>query len=454
MAGMAYRGSTTTPVLVRGIADFESKFGTRQSYSHLHDNLSVFFEEGGSQAYVVRVVGPSATIGTVTLVDKAGSPLSTLKFDAASAGAWSDDLDIVVAAGTVSNTSTVTVKLAGDIVEVARNCATPADIALAFFGSQYVTVTDLGSATASPNNLPANGTFNVSAGTDDRSNVTATHYTNAIALFTAAYGDGAVAIPGVGSTVHTALIAHASAYNRIALLSEAQSASIATLKATAGGLNSEYAGLFAPWVQVNTTTGNRFTSPEGYVAAVRNRAHSESGPWRAPAGEIARARFLVGLYADYTRTEGDELDAAHVSVIRNINSSIRLYGWRSLSADEDNYAMLSARDTLNRLVVASEEAMEQFVFRTVDGKGQLLSSINGTLVGIVEPMKQADAFYPLFDAKGDLLDPGYRVDTGNSVNSIDNLANNEVRAKVSVRMSPTAALISVTIVKVGLLAAL
>lgn len=53
MAGLAERGSTTAPVRIRGLADFETYFGGRVAYSQLYENIQTFFEEGGSQAYVV-----------------------------------------------------------------------------------------------------------------------------------------------------------------------------------------------------------------------------------------------------------------------------------------------------------------------------------------------------------------------------------------------------------------
>lgn len=449
MAGMAERGSTTAPVLIRGIADFISKFGQRVSYSHLYDNIATFFEEGGSQAYVVRVVGPSATKGTISVNDRQTVGEPSLKFDAKSAGAWSGDLDIVVS-DLASGTTQVNVVYSGVTVETFTG-ATVAAIIEAFNDSEYVTVSDLASDGVAPDNKPAVGTYNVSAGTDDRSNITNTHYAAALALFNIAYGSGSVAIPGVGSTVHAALISHAAAHRRVALLSETETASKATLVSTADGLNSEFAGLFAPWVQIASPTGSRYTSPEGYVAAVRNRAHTEVGPWRAPAGQIAIARSVIGLKYEYTRDEGNELDAAKVSVIRNINNSVRLYGWRSLSDDTANYALLTGRDLLNFVVVASEAKLEQFVFQTIDGKGHLLAAIGGTMAGVLEPIRAAGGVFEKYDGAGDLVDPGYIVETGSTVNTLENLANNEVKARVSLRPSPTAAMISVTIVKVGLL---
>jgi phage tail sheath protein FI len=450
MAGLAERGSTTAPVLIRGLADFESKFGGRVSYSHLYDNIATFFEEGGSQAYVIRTVGPSATKGEVDVPDR-GTPSAsdTINFEAKNAGAWSSGVTITVDDLTGGNVEFV-VTLDGTTVE--RYVATTvAEVVSAFADSQYVVATSLGSATVAPNNMPAEGTYTLSAGADDRAAVTATHYTASLALFTLGLGDGAVAIPGVGISVHAALIAHANANRRIAILSHSETATVSDLTTAADGLNSEYAGLFAPWVQISTPSGTKFTSPEGYVAAVRNRAHVEAGPWRAPAGQIAVARSVIGLKYEYDRTVGDSLDTNKVSAIRLINNTVRLYGWRSLSDDTANYALLIGRDTLNYLVWASEARLEQYVFQTVDGKGQLLSAINGTLVGILEPIRQTGGLFERFNANGDLLDPGYLVETGSTVNTLVNLANNEVRARVSVRVSPAAALISVTIVKVGLL---
>lgn len=446
VAGQAERGSTTEATLLLGFADFEEYFGNRVTYSHLSDTVKTFFEEGGSKCYAVRVVGPAATKATVTLVD--ASTANTLVVTAENAGAWGANISVVV---TGTTTKSIAVVYDGETKETFTG-TTIAEILESAAGSRWVTITSSGSVSVNP--LPANGTFSLTGGNDNRSSITASHYTDALEKFTINLGDGSVAIPGIGTTVHAGLIAHASANRRIALLDHSETATTANLKTAADAVNSEYAGLFAPWVQISTTSGSRFIPPVGYIAAVRNRAHVEAGPFRAAAGAIAVARFVTGLKYEYTRTEGDDLDANKVNAIRIINNSVRNYGWRSLSDDTDNYSLLTGRDLLNRLVTESEKRLEQFVFQTVDGRGQLLSAINGTIVGIVEPYRQAGGLFEKFDADGNLVDPGYLVETGTTVNTLDNLANNEVKARLSVRISPSAALISVTIVKVGLLAGL
>jgi len=69
VVGLAERGPSDEAVLVQSIADFEDAFGGYLSTSYLHPTVEAFFEEGGTQAYVARVVGASATIGEITLQD-------------------------------------------------------------------------------------------------------------------------------------------------------------------------------------------------------------------------------------------------------------------------------------------------------------------------------------------------------------------------------------------------
>lgn len=448
VVGQAARGATDAPTLLTGFADFEEYFGDRVTYSHLSDTVKTFFEEGGAKCYAIRVVGSTATKGYIDIEDADAALDKTILVTAANPGAWSSGLTVVVAGTT---TKTMTINLNGVTKEVFTG-TTVAELIENSLGSKWVTLTDSGST--STNKLPLNGTYTLSAGDDDRADIVTADYTAALALFDISLGDGAVAIPGIGTTVHATLIAHASANRRIALLDHSETATTANLIDAADAVNSEYAGLFAPWVQINTPSGTRYIPPVGYIAAVRNRAHVEAGPFRAAAGAISVARFVTGLKFDYNRTTGDSLDTSKVNAIRLINNSVRNYGWRSLSDDTANYALLTGRDLLNRLVTESEKRLEAFVFQTIDGRGQLLSSINGTIVGIVEPYRQAGGLFERFDAEGNLVDPGYLVETGANVNTLDNLANNEVKARLSVRISPSAGLITVTIVKVGLLAGL
>lgn len=457
VAGLLERGRTDVAQRVRSLAELEVLYGGRVAYGSAYDDLRVYFEEGGTEAYVIRVVGPAATLGTRTLVDKAGSPLNTLRIDAIAAGAWSTGVTVQSKAGTTSGTYALVI-VGPASTETYDNLTTPADAVAALASSAYVRAVDLGSATAAPNNQPAVlAATALSAGADDRASITAAHMYGALDEFGPELGAGAVAIPGYASSlVGAGIIAHAVESRRLALLAPAVDSSIAeaitAADAILGDDGSEHAGLFYPWIRIpmgNSVT--KLVSPEGYVAAMRARAILEAGPWRPPAGEVAVARFVVGAEAELTRAEGDELDEAHVSAIRTIAGTTRLYGWRSLSSDEDNYALLTGRDVMNVVAYDAEARLERHVFKPIDVKGQLLGSVAADLVGILDPMRQAGGLYPRI-VDGQQLDPGYSVDVGPTVNSTAVLNSNTVAAVVALRVSPVGSLVDVTIVKAGLTA--
>lgn len=453
IAGITERGDTTKPVIVRGMADVNLLLGDRVSYGAVWDQLKVFFDEGGLQAYVARVVGTTPTKGTLTLQDRAGSPLNTVRIDAQNAGAWSSRLKIQVQDGALANTYRITVTLDDVVVEDKNNLATPAEAVTAFKDSIYVRAVDLGSATAAPNNNPkVLAATALSAGTDDRATAVDATYVTALALFTKDLGDGAVAIPGRTTTaIWTGINTHCIANNRIGLLSGANGDSKSTLLGRSAEVNSEFVGVFAPWIVVpDGNGGTRTISPEGYVAAMRSRAHDQVGPWKVPAGRIAVANTLVDVQTRFIDSDADDLDAGRINVIRYINGSIRLYGWRSMSTDEDNYAYLYPRDLLNYLTVESEKRLEDYVFEPIDRKGHLLAAINASLVGLVDPIARAGGLYAMLNGSNEQVDPGYKIDTGPNVNTTTTMAANEVRAILSVRVSPVGGLVSLTIVKVGI----
>lgn len=455
-AGITERGSITAAIAVRGMADAEAALGPRVTYGAVHDSLSLYFAQGGELAYVARVVGPSASVGTKTLNDRDGTPDATLRVDAANPGAWSANLKVEVANGSLANTFKIIVTLSDVVVQTVNNIPTPAAAVQKFQNSEYIRVVDLGSATAAPNNNPAvSAAAALTAGADDRASITSTHYTTALALFLRELGDGMVAVPGqTASAVWTGLNTHCENNNRLGAVAAVQTAVVADLITRAVDVDSEYVGLFAPWVIISDNAGGQRTvSPEGLVAGLRARAHDQVGPWRAPAGAMGIASSLLGLDKTFTATEGDQLNDGRVNAIRAMANTYRLYGWRSLSTDEENYRHLHYRDTLNYLVVRAEQALERYVFEPIDSQGHLLALINGELVALAKPLARDRGLYARYDDNGDLEDPGYVVDTGSALNTTASLATNTIKARLSVRISPVGELIVLNIVKVGLLAA-
>jgi hypothetical protein len=464
-AGLLERGPSGVPTRIRSLAQLEAAFGGRVSYGSVYDDLRVFFEEGGSEAYVQRVTGPAATKGTLSLSD--ASAVATVAIDDIGPGPAGAANTVTVSNGTTAGTYKLTIAGAtnatGAGTEVYDNLVTPADAVAATLSSRFVRARDLASATAPPatgvrgGNQPANiAATPLTAGTDDRASVTAAMMVTALDAFTADLGAGAVSLPGYpAASVAAGLKAHAKATNRLALSAPPIATTPAAAVTLAQGLvapDGEYLGFFYPWVRVPVGATSKLISPEGYVAAVRARAHRDLGPYAAPAGERANARFILDTERRLTTAEANACDDAGCSAIRVIANTVRLYGWRSLSNDLSNYALLNGRDVLNTLAVEAAKRLEPYVFRTIDGKGQLLSEVAGTLKGLVDPMAQRGGLYARTDATGKPIDPGYGIDVGPNVNTDAVLNTNTIAAVLSLRVSPVGALIDLTIVKAGLTA--
>jgi hypothetical protein len=459
VAGQAERGPTNAPALVNSFAEFVALFGNRTTYSTLFDNLRTYFSEGGTRAYVVRTVGPAATIGALAsaLQDRNATPDDTLTVSASSAGAWSATISLKVLNGAGDDTFRIQVFKSGVLVEDHTNLHNPQEaVTKVNARSSYIRLADAASASAAPDNNPAVvGPVTLAAGTDDRASITATHYVNSLAVFEKGLGDGAVAIPGIGPSVHAGLVAHANANNRIALLCALENADTATLIGLSTDLNAQRAGLFAPWIRVpDEFGGQRTISPEGFVAAARAKAHERVGPWQAAAGEISKATYVTAADEVISVATGEDLDASQVNVIRTVAGAVRLYGWKSTSADTDNWMFLTGAEVVNRVVVEAEKQLEQYVFGVIDSAGHLLATIRGTLVGIVLPMATAGGLFARRDTDGTLLDPGYSVTTDETINPVSSLALNQVLAKVGIRVAPTAALVELDVTKAAVTAAL
>lgn len=456
VAGITERGDIAAPVEIRSLADYVDRLGNRVAYGALYDDLSVFFAEGGTRAHVARIVGGAATKGTLTLNDRAGAPVATLRLDATSVGAWSTRVKVAVADGAVANTFSISVLLDDAVVELYPNLATPADAVSALGQSRYVRAVNLASATVAPANNPAvAAAAPLSAGTDDRGAIVAADYVTGLARFGPELGPGIVAVPGqTAANVGAGLIAHAKARSRLAILApavaqtptQAKTATVAFL----GSLGSEHAGVAYPWVQIDDGAGSvRTISPEGYVAAVRARAHRQAGPWRAPAGQIARARMVVNAERVLTRAEIDDLNDNQVIPVAVIAGAVELYGWRSLSLDLRNFRLLTGRDTMNEVAALGAARLEPYVFGTVDSRGHFQEELAAELRAILEPMQSAGGLYERVDEAGAVLSPAYSIDTSAAVNTDEVLAADEVRVDVALRVSPTGELIRLRITKVA-----
>lgn len=457
-AGTAERGPTDAPVLVRGLSEYKTYFGDYVS-GNLYTYLQTYFEEGGSRAYVYRVTGANASAGFLDVPDELAA--DTLRFTAATVGAWSAQLEIEVVAGDAADTFKVKVFLKSSLLYTSRDLVSPADAVAVINTSSVahlVVATDLDSGSTSPdNNAAVLAATALSTGFDGDVIIEA-DYIAGLAMFAYDLGPGAVAVPAqTGATLWAAIIDHAQANHRIALCAfdEADTASVAKTSVAAmySDPGADYAGFYFPWIQIPDPAVSGLTitqSPEAFVAAARSKSVTADGPWMPGAGLVSEASFVSGIVSAIDTATGDSLDEKRINAIRKIGNTIRVYGARSASADETNWRYLSNRDTVNYIAWGAEDRLEDFVFSTIDSRGALFARIESALIGLLDPIRLDGGLYEAFDADGNQIDGGYSVEVSDEINPLANLAAGKVTAVVNVRVSSVGDQISVTVTKSNL----
>jgi hypothetical protein len=469
VTGLSQRGKAGKAISIQSMSDFNLKCGSRTNYASLYDALDLFFRDGGQQAYVSRVVGPAAVASFVILQDRASTPIDTIKVWANSVGAWGNQLTVQVVAGSLANTYQLVIGYNGATVETSPNLSSPQDaVNWAAALSNYVTITDLASTTAAPNNNPAVVSATpLTSGADDNAAITETHWTTALTVFAPDMGPGQVSAPGrTTDAAHQALLAHAATNNRTALLDAVDTATASTLitaatAAVTGGLDGSRGCLCAPWVTIpgiQSTNGipspARSVAPSALFAATIARsdiASGTNGGIGVPNQNIAAAgavngasKYAIGVSQAYSDTDRGTLNAAGVNVIRQLAGVVQVYGFRTLSLDPQWYQLNWAR--LRMAIQNDGQAIAASVaeFATIDAKGQLLGRLNGQLAGMLQAYWQVGALY------GNSATDAFVVDTSSQVNTAATAAAGQVLATLSVRRSAMAEYTQISILNVPL----
>lgn len=93
--GVAERGEIGVARKIFSFTEFTALYGGFLSQDYLAHGVFQFFNNGGSQAYVIRVARDAET-AEITLQDRAGAPQDTLVVRALSEGAWGNALQLRV----------------------------------------------------------------------------------------------------------------------------------------------------------------------------------------------------------------------------------------------------------------------------------------------------------------------------------------------------------------------
>lgn len=118
--GEAEKGSLTEVVKIYNFTQFQDLYGGFLN-SYLAHSVYQFFNNGGSQCYIVRVAGANVETADIVLTDRdVATPLPSITVSAVSPGLWGNRLDLVITDGTRNpgNEFNLYIHVAGDPVPV------------------------------------------------------------------------------------------------------------------------------------------------------------------------------------------------------------------------------------------------------------------------------------------------------------------------------------------------
>lgn len=238
---------------------------------------------------------------------------------------------------------------------------------------------------------------------------------DALAALPESLGPGQVAAPGDSTTAAWgALLTHCANVRglRTALLDGAQDASFADISAAGTTVqnlaNSNYGGLFVAWPRIGAAAGGstpRTIPPSGLVAGLIARGDRTLSPAQPPAGNKGYSRVALDVTGPvFTDAQRTALTLLGVNTIRVGSNGVQLYGFRATTPLPE-WSQLTAHRTRMIIVTRALALSEQFLFRPLDGKGQLRAEFAGVLGGELNRLYEQGALF------GATPEQAYSVDT-------------------------------------------
>jgi len=318
--GSASQGPVDKAVLVTSLADFAVRFGGFKSDANLHPTVETFFEEGGTQCYIGRVVGTAGVI-TGLYVYENDEEDEVMRITANGPGPFSADITTTVAHPSGGG-FVISIFNGGTLVYKTGTVSTVTQAVGRINLSPIASMLVIANVLLEDGTIPEVIDPAVALSTGSEGTGIAGSYLIGLPIFFDSYGTGAVSCPELASPeMQATLVAHANSHNRIAILHGLSDDTVDEVLASAltvqGTDAAEHAAMFYPWIEIPTTVAGvtRVIPPDGYVAAKRAVAINQTGAHLPAAGLISVARFVTGVVEDIGRTGGDLLDDGSVNVI-------------------------------------------------------------------------------------------------------------------------------------------
>ena len=347
--GWAPRGPIDRALRITSFADYQRLYGGLDRRALLGYSVKQFYDNGGSDAYILRIADDDADVAEAALGD--------LALTATSPGEWAGDYRVRLTRraddATRFKLEVLHQPSNNAVVESFENLSMDeADsrfVDTVVNGRSAVIVTDAGSTTT-----PGDATVDLDSGTPgDDGTVIGPEDADFRTALLALFGVGTitdridlfniVCVPGLsdGPTI-TTLQGHCRRRRAFLIVdagdAETVSSVVSTVSAIAGA-DALNAALYFPWVRSPDPLQEgalRAFPPCGFVAGVYARTDSTRGVWKAPAGSEAGINGAAGLAITMSDAENGQLNPKAVNCLRTMPVFGNVvWGARTLHGDND-----------------------------------------------------------------------------------------------------------------------
>jgi phage tail sheath protein FI len=328
--GWTPRGRADKAVRITSFADYERAFGGLDARTPLGHAVRQFFDNRGSDAYIVRLVGGGATASTAVIGD--------LTATAVSPGLWGDGYAVRTTRRPAPDDArfrldVLDLKNASAVVESFQNLSMDASDSR-FAASVINDRSGFITVSVANNNPPADTTANFGGGADGTLLTPGT--ANFHTALTAVFGLGSitdridlfnlVCVPGETDAATLAMLQARCRERRAFLIADADpTATVASLNAGAPaaltGSDAPNSAIFFPWVRAPNPLQQGALAdfpPCGFVAGVFARTDATRGVWKAPAGTEASLNGATGLAITMSDAENGQLNPLAINCLRSL----------------------------------------------------------------------------------------------------------------------------------------
>jgi hypothetical protein len=440
--------------LVSSWYEFTKNFGGYNASYPATFQVGSFFANGGRELYVKRLLADDSVAGSVDLLTSGSAVVATVT--AKNAGTDGNKLRVVVTAGSVASTYTLTVYkesgVTGDIsddvlLERYENVVFDDDASSDFAETVVNLVSSNITISDSAGGVPVSTTYPLTGG-DNGTTPVSTDYTEYKGGDTSVFEEFSTLsrplvffLPAAQSLasgivdVYDAATSWSESNDGFVVVETGSGKTTAQAISFAGSLtDSSNASVYFPWVYIADPIGRgsgalRKMGPSGAVAGLFLTTDANRGVFKAPAGIGTALQNVVAMEKSFSSSELDSMNASTspVNPIRQIpGAGLSVMGARTLKQDGTANKYVNMRRSLIYIKKNLKNLTEFAIFENNDER--LWARINTTLGAFLNEYKNQGGL------RGATSAQAYFVKCDAENNSAAQIANGEVHIQVGVAL--------------------